>query len=96
MCLLQAWKCAEIVFGLRPHWGAYSAPPDSLAGGRGPNAPPQKPQPASALGTSLSRPRTPKNNSYSYALAMSPAQTDKSTETLFAGERTQRLKVTTH
>jgi len=36
-CLLRAWKCAKIVFGrdfaLDPTGGAYSAPPDSLAGG---------------------------------------------------------------
>ena len=49
-CLLQAWKCAKIVFGQGfvpdPTGGAYSAPPDPIAGGEGAGCPlPKNPSP---------------------------------------------------
>ena len=52
-CHIFRLKCAKIRFRLglrpRPRWGAYSAPPDPLAGGEGASRPLPK-NPASALG----------------------------------------------
>ena len=62
-CLLQA--CAKIVvgrgFASDPTGGAYSAPPDSLAGGEGAGHPiPMNPTPALPFGPLYFVPQTPR------------------------------------
>ena len=73
-CLLQAWKCAKIVFGPDPTGGAYSAPPYPLPGGRGLTAPspriPHPPRPFGPLpyGLRCLVPQTPPKINPSYGL----------------------------